>query len=91
MDEMIDNTVSRVLASVPQGRVGPAGPAGQLGPPGPAGIDGADGANGTNNRWNATDVGFFDPMYNSKSIDSGALGIEQVSKDTYFRDVYLFI
>ena len=43
------------------------------------------------NRWNPSDVGFFHPMYDDKSVDSGAPAMEHTSKETYFRDVHLFL
>ena len=36
-------------------------------------------------------MGFFNPIYNDKLITSGAALIEYTSKETYFRDVYLFL
>ena len=42
-------------------------------------------------RWNAAELGFFDPQYNDKTVHSGAAPIEHADKNTYFRDVHLFI
>ena len=42
-------------------------------------------------RWNASDIGFFNPMYEDKSIVSGASPMEHTPKETYFRDIYLFL
>ena len=42
------------------------------------------------NKWNAGDVGFYDPNYEGKSVGS-ASPIEHTGKETYFRDVHLFI
>lgn len=41
-------------------------------------------------RWNPADLGFFDPNYDGKSISTGP-PMEHTGKDTYFRDVHLFI
>ena len=70
-----------------RGPTGPGGPPGPAGPAGPA-TEAADAARGS--RWNAADLGFFDPLYDGKSVSTGA-GIEHAGKDTYFRDVHLFI
>ena len=42
------------------------------------------------NRWNAADIGFFDPHYDGKTAAT-APAIEHAGKDTYFRDVHVFI
>lgn len=42
-------------------------------------------------RWNANELGFFDPHYNDKTVHSGAPPIEHAGKDTYFRDIHLFL
>ena len=63
----------------------PVGPQGPEGPPGPPGEGGNQGP-----RWNASDVGFFDPFYEGKSAASGE-PIVHSGKDTYFRDVHIFI
>lgn len=62
----------------------PAGPAGPAGPTGPT-----DNRN-SSNRWNLSEVDFLDPMYNGKSSVTDN-PIEHAGKDTYFRDVHLFI
>ena len=61
---------------------GPQGERGERGEPGPPG-------NGSE-RWNPGEIGFFDPMYDGKSVITGN-PIEHTGKDTYFRDVHLFI
>ena len=67
-------------------QAGPPGPPGPAGPAGPA----TDGTSSSQARWNPAELGFFDPMYDGKSVSTGA-GIEHAGKDTYFRDVHLFI
>lgn len=67
------------------GQPGPPGPPGPQGEQGPAG----NGANGTD-RLIPDDVGFFDPFYDGKSVDTGP-AIEHAGKSTYFRDVHVFI
>ena len=42
------------------------------------------------NRWNAAEIGFFDPLYDGKSAATGN-SIEHFDKDTYFRAVHAFI
>ncbi|KAL8636664.1 MAG: hypothetical protein Q9228_005964, partial [Teloschistes exilis] len=55
------------------------------------GNDGRDAVRGNGSpQWNAADLGFFDPNYDGKSA-STASPIEHAGKDTFFRDVHLFI
>ena len=58
----------------------------------PAGRDGITGVTVDvgNIRWNPNDMGFFDPIYDNKSINTGSI-IEHVGKYIYFRDIHLFI
>lgn len=44
----------------------------------------------SDSRWNAADLGFFDPLYDGKSTATGN-AIEHSGKDTYFRDIHIFI
>ena len=44
----------------------------------------------TPSRWMANDLGFFDPNYDDKTIHTAA-SIEHAGKDTFFRDVHLFV
>lgn len=62
------------------------GPAGPAGPPGPTGVTEGSGPN----RWNAAEIGFFDPHYDGKTAAT-ASAVEHTGKDTYFRDVHVFI
>ena len=41
-------------------------------------------------RWNPGDLGFFDPKYDNKFINTG-FAIEHVGNNTYFQNVRLFI
>lgn len=41
-------------------------------------------------RWIASDIGFFDPHFNGRSVDT-AEAIEHSDKDTYYRDVFVFL
>ena len=41
-------------------------------------------------KWNANELGFFDPNYNDKTVHT-APAMEHTGKDTYFRDIHLFI
>lgn len=45
----------------------------------------------TTSRWNANELGFFDSHYDGKTVHSGAPPIEYTGKDTYFRDIHLFL
>ena len=67
------------------------GPPGAPGDPGPQGEPGpASNANGGTDRFNPDDVGYFDPFYESKSVDT-APAIEHTGKSTFFRDIHVFI
>ena len=66
----------------------------QQGPPGqqdPPGNDGLDGTFLRQPRWNPGNVGFFHPMYEDKSVASGASPMEYTTKETYFCDVHFFL
>ena len=84
----------RALQAMIQGaaNAGPPGPPGPPGPSGPAGVDGETGAGHRNGveRWNPSDLGFFDPFYDGKSADTGQ-AMEHAGKDTYFRDIHAFL
>ncbi len=41
-------------------------------------------------RWNAADLGFFDPSYEGKTLAT-AEPMQHSGKDTFFRDIHLFI
>ena len=41
-------------------------------------------------RWIASDIGFFDPHFNGRSVDT-AEAMEHSGKDTYYRDVFVFL
>ena len=44
-----------------------------------------------NIKWNSANFDFFDSYYDDKSLASEASSIVNIDKDTYFRDVHLFI
>ena len=70
---------------------GPPGPQGNPGPQGDPGPPGVAASNGDGReRFNSDDVGYFDPFYESKSVDTGA-AIEHTGKSTFFRDIHVFI
>lgn len=46
-------------------------------------------ASSAKDRWIASDIGFFDPHFNGKSMDT-ADAIEHSRKDTYYRNVFVF-
>lgn len=72
------------------GPPGPPGPSGNSGDPGVPRTPGQNAVNEDTPRFLNNDVGFFDPFYDDKSNDIGA-GIKHAEKDTYFRDVTMFI
>ena len=86
---IINNAVATTIAASrqPPALPGPSGPPGPAGPADPAG--GSEAAAPTS-RQNTNDLGFFDPHYNDKIVHSNTI-IEHANKDTYFRDIYLFI
>ena len=87
--EAVEAGIRVYQQSNPASAPGAPGPAGPSGPPGPPGQDAA--SNGSSSpRFQASDIGFFDPFYDGKSSDT-APGMEHTGKDTYFRDVTVFI
>ena len=64
---------------------------GRSGDRGPLGIDDLEGSSFGRPRWNPSDVGFFNSMYEDKSTAFGASPMEHTPKETYFRDVHLFL
>lgn len=91
IDAIITNAIARYVREHPptQGAPGPPGPPGDPGQPGQDGVA-AVGVRNDTPRFIAADVGFFDPFYDGKSSDI-ASGMEHAGKDTYFRDVTMFI
>ena len=95
LEQIISNAIARYVREHPPipGPPGQPGAPGEPGAPGAPGVPGADGvgaANGGQPRFNSSDVGFFDPFYDNKSIDT-APAMEHTGKDTFFRDVVAFI
>ena len=84
---LIDAAITNYLARHPP-QAGQPGPPGPAGPEGPPGIDAAAASSGK--RFSAADIGFFDPFYDGKSVDT-APAMEHSGKDTFFRDVHVFI
>ena len=68
----------------PPGNQGPPGDRGETGPPGTS--SGGD----RPERFNPDDVGYFDPFYEGKSVDTGP-AIEHTGKSTFFRDIHVFL
>ena len=66
--------------------------AGATGPPGPSGSQGQSHVAGNegSERFNSDNVGYFDPFYESKLLDT-APAIEHTGKSTFFRDIHVFI
>ena len=91
IETIITNAIARYVRNNPP-QQGPQGPPGNPGEPGPPGQDGVAAASGRNDspRFVASEVGFFDPFYDNKSVDT-APGIEHAGKETYFRDVIIFL
>ena len=87
MRQEINTAIQTALNHALQNLQIPAGQRGQQGPAGPAGPPG-EAATGTGSeRWNPSDLGYFDPHLD-KSFGEGE--IVTVGKDTYFRNVILF-
>ena len=83
--DMINGAVAAAVQNQ-QPQPGPPGPPGPQGDPGQPGADGQSG--GGADRWNAADLGFFDPHLD-KSYGGG--DIVTVGKDLYYRSVILFV
>ena len=86
-EDIIRKIVVQIFTEV-QRKQGPPGPPGLPGPPGAAGV--TNGIGGKTERFIPQDVSFFDPFYDGKSINTGS-AMEHAGKDTYFRDVHVFI
>lgn len=85
VDRAVQNALQAYTASLPLPQRG------QPGEPGIPGEPGAGTGNGNSgSRWIAADLGFFDPLYEGKSVASGAPPLEHSGKDSYFRDVHAF-
>ena len=88
IDAIITNAIARYVREhqPPLGSPGPPGPPREPGPPGEP--------NSSNRayipQFNPGDIGFFDPFYDNKSSDIGP-GMEYTRKETFFRDVIIFI
>ena len=89
MQTFITSAVNATVASLrlPQGEQAPSGPQDYNG-------DSAGASTSSDRpditRWNTGDVALFDLMYDGKSVDS-APSVEHTGKETYFRDVHLFV
>lgn len=81
IDEAVERTVERMTARM---KIGPQGDAGPAGPPGPPSNDTA----ASKDRWNPAELGYFDPQLD-KSYPKG--DIISVNKETWIRDVHLFV
>ena len=77
--EQIEAMINRAITA----RIATPQPANQL-------PDQTKDADKANRQWYASDLGFFDPNYEGKSITAGE-AMEHARKDTIFRDVYLFV
>ena len=70
-----------------------SGPPGPPGPPelsGPSGTASAASNSGFDHRFNPAEIDLFDPLYDGKSVATDG-PLELAGKDTYIRDVHLFI
>lgn len=90
LNRIIAESVSRTIRKLSNQGGLPPEPLGPPGPTGSTGLAGDDDENDHRNRWNPTEVGFFDPMYNDKSMHTDD-PLKHSGKETYFRDVHLFI
>ena len=87
LQQDINAAVQRAVTQALQHLQIPAGPAGPPGDPGPQGPAGEPSTSTSSDRWNPSDLGYFDPHLD-KSYGEGE--IVTVGKDTYFRNVILF-
>ena len=88
LQQEINTAVQRALTTALvnlQLLVDPAGPVGE---PGPSGPTGEPTGSSSSDRWNPSDLKYFD-SYLNKSYEEGE--IVTVSKNIYFRSVILFI
>lgn len=89
IQRMITDAVNSAVARLTAQPSGGAGPPGPPGPPGPAGDQGptGTGSNG-HSSWNPQELGYFDPLLDKAFGDGDVIS---AGKDTYFRNVHLFI
>ena len=83
----------RAMIAAIQPLRGEQGPQGEQGPPGDRGETGPSGTSSGGDRpdrFNPDDVGYFDPFYEGKSVDTGP-AIEHTGKSTFFRDIHVFL
>ena len=88
VDAAVQQALRNYQANAPQpqrGERGEPGPQGEQGPPG------QDGSGNGGDKWNLREIGYLDPFYEGKSIESGVEPIEHHNNDTIYRDVHLFI
>ena len=81
-----ENIIRRIIIQVSAEAQREPGFPGSPGLPGPPGIAGMTGNGSGAERFVPQNVGFFDPFYDGKSINTGSV-MEHAGKDTYFRDV----
>ena len=91
VDRAVQTALQAYTASLPPPQRGEKGERGERGQPGESGADAGNIGNTSINRWNAADLGFFDSLYDGKSVVSGASSLEHFGKDSYFRDIHAFI
>lgn len=73
-----------------QNNLATPGPPGPLGPIRPPGVNLPVSFNYHDTKFHAAELGFFDPYFNGKSIATVA-DIKHTSRDTYFRDIHMFV
>lgn len=94
LQDMINAAVTATVTNAVNNALGnlqlPQGPPGARGPPGPSGqaADPGISTGSDNGKWNATEIGYFDPHLD-KSYGDGE--IVTVGKDVYYRSVLLFV
>ena len=96
VDAAVSAGMKRVLARMQKmlnGAIEQRGQQGPSGPPGPSGEPGSDGTGigGSTSRWNPAELDFYDPNYDGKTLSNGGAPMKHAGKDTYFRDVHLFV
>ena len=82
--------IQQMIQGAVAGAAGTAGPPGPPGPPGPQGTPAPTTHTGAGDKWNAQEIGFFDPFYEEKTVATGG-PVASSDKNTYFRNIHMFI
>ena len=88
IEKVVQTAITAVFRSLPQESRKPSNSFGFSDSADPADDD-VEGET-QRDRWNLGDIGFFDPNYENKSASTDQ-AIEHAGKDTYYRNVHVFI